>query len=135
MTRKKWKAAAVTAVVLLIAFSLFFIIGSKADKEAVEGDQAIVKVRGWDLEYTVSGRSLSTEDFEAIELGSSLDEIEEKLGKPDGWVGSGILWPFYVLEDNSAVELVFKNEDTCEELYAVFLYQGDEELILKKADD
>lgn len=72
--------------------------------------------------------------FWNIELGSSLDEIENKLGKPDGWVGGGTLLPVYVLEDNSAVELDFRNDETSEDLEAVYLYKEQKEFILKRDD-
>ncbi len=91
-----------------------------------------VKVAGWDMEYTISDRKLVKEDFENIELGSSLSEIEEKFGEPDGWAGSGILWPVYVLEDGSAVELVFKEITLCEDLESVYLYKDGEEFVLKE---
>lgn len=92
----------------------------------------VIRVDGWDMEYTISDRKLTVKDFENIEIGSSLAEIESRLGEPDGWVGGGILLPVYVLEDNSAVELVFKNDVTNEELETIYLYRGQEELILEK---
>ena len=107
------------------------IIGLIFIKNEIE-DKMIIRVAGWDMEYAPSGRRLVVEDFENIELGSSLDEIENKLGKPDGWVGGGILSPVYVLEDNSAVELVFGNDATDEDLEAIYLYIGRQEFILKK---
>lgn len=94
-------------------------------------DKTVIRIAGWDVEYIISDRSLGTEDFEDLELGSSLDDIEKKLGKPDGWVGSGILRPFYVLENKSAVELVFNNATANEDLAAIYLYKEDEEIVLK----
>ena len=102
------------------------------DNMGVNEDKRVIKVDGWDMEYTISERKLVVEDFADIEIGSSLDEIENKLGKPDGWVGGGILLPVYVLEDNSAVELVFKNDETNEDLEAIYLYKEQKEIVLKK---
>lgn len=65
-------------------------------------------------------------------LMNRIERIEEKFGEPDGWIGSGILWPVYVLEDGSAVELVFKGIMICEDLEAVYLYKGGEEFVLKE---
>lgn len=105
---------------------------TKRELNNKKGDKSIIRVAGWDMEYTPSDRELTVEDFENIELGSSLDEIEKKLGKPDGWVGGGILSPVYILEDNSAVELVFGNDAADEDLVAIYLYKEQQEFILKK---
>ena len=115
-----------TAIIIITIVELLFL------KNEIKEDKMIIRVAGWDMEYTPSDRRLVVEDFENIEFGSSLDEIEEKLGKPDGWVGGGILSPVYVLADNSAVELVFGNDATNEDLTAIYLYKEKQEFILKK---
>lgn len=91
-----------------------------------------IRVGGWDMEYAVSDRKLTVEDFENIPLGSSLDDIESQLGEPDGWVGSGILSPFYVLQDRSAVELIFEIKGPYENLVCMLLYKDQTELVLKE---
>lgn len=112
--------------------------GQKSDKTEIgsadgqRSDKMVIRVDGWDIEYTISDRKLTVEDFESIELGSSFAEIESKLGEPDGWVGSGILSPVYVLEDNSAVELIFANDATDEDLSAIYLYKEQKGSVLKK---
>lgn len=115
-----------TAVIIITIVELLFL------KNEIKENKMIIRVAGWDMEYTPSDRKLAVEDFESIEIGSSLDEIEDKLGKPDGWVGGGILSPVYVLEDNSAVELVFGNDATNEDLIAIYLYKEKQESILKR---
>lgn len=100
--------------------------------EKMKEEKMNIKVGGWDMEYTISDRQLTVGDFESIEPGSSLDEIERKFGKPDGWVGGGMLFPVYVLKDNSAVVLVFKNNDTYEELTAIYQYKDQREIVIKK---
>lgn len=119
-------------------FEIGRVDGQELDKMVIgrvdgqESDKMVIRVDGWDMEYTVSDRKLTVEDFECIELGSSLNEIESKLGEPDGWVGSGILSPVYVLEDNSAVELIFANDATDEDLSAIYLYKEQKGSVLKK---
>lgn len=93
-----------------------------------------VWVGGWDCEYTTFDRTLTLEDFESIQLGSSLDEIEGILGEPNGWTGSGILSPFYVLQDGSAVRLTFNVKGPYKDLSIIELYKGQEKTVLKKAD-
>lgn len=134
--RKKRITVIVLAVMILaigsfiaMNFMTKFEIGS-ADGQ--KSDKMVIRVDGWDMEYTVSDRKLTVEDFECIELGSSLNEIESKLGEPDGWVGSGILSPVYVLKDNSAVELIFAKDATDEDLSAIYLYKEQKESVLKK---
>ena len=115
-----------TGIIFITIISL--LIWANTGKET----KKTIQVAGWDMEYTISDRKLVKEDFEDIEPGSSLSEIEEKFGEPDGWAGSGILWPVYVLEDGSAVELVFGDITLCEDLEAMYLYKGGEEFVLKE---
>ena len=126
MIRKILKTMMLLVLIIIIIVGLY--IWANVGKET----KMTIKVAGWDMEYVISDRKLLKEDFENIELGSSLSEVEKKLGEPDGWVGSGILWPVYVLEDGSAVELVFWDITLCEDLEAVYLYKGGEEFVLKK---
>lgn len=119
-----------TAIIIMIFVIVGFIFFTNGTK-----DKMVIRVDGWDMEYTNSDRNLTVENFESIEVGSSLEEIENKLGKPDGWIGSGILSPVYVLEDNSAVELVFKNDVTNEDLGAIYLYKGEDEFKLNIIDE
>lgn len=147
--RKKRITVIVLAVMILaigsfisMNFMTKFEIGSadgqKSDKMVIgsadgqKSDKMVIRVDGWDMEYTISDRKLTVEDFESIELGSSLSEIESKLGEPDGWVGSGMLSPVYVLEDNSAVEMIFAKKATDEDLSAIYLYKEQKESVLKK---
>lgn len=118
------KKKSVVIIIVIIILIYFFQIREEADT-------MVIKVAGWDMEYTVSNRKLTIEDFESVEMGSSLNEIEKKFGKPDGWVGGGILLPVYILEDKSAVELVFNNDISYVDLEAIYLYKGESEFVLK----
>lgn len=124
MCKKKWKVM-LLLVILMIGGVLIWSNEGKKNKK-------VIRVGGWDMEYIVSDRELKLEDFENIEFGSSLREIEDKFGEPDGWTGSGIVRPVYVLKDGSAVELFFGNSAGCEDLEAVYHYKGEEEFVLKK---
>lgn len=117
----------VIITIIIVIIALLFVRQKK-----MEEDKMMIRVAGWDMEYNSSSRKLTIEDFESIELGSSLDEIENRLGKPDGWVGGGILSPVYILEDKTAVELIFENNVTDEDLEAIYLYKGNQEFLLKK---
>lgn len=125
MIKKKLKLLIMLIIFFIFVILLFWLNRKKEDK-------MVVRVDGWDMEYNISDRKLVVEDFENIEIGSSLDEIEAKLGKPDGWVGGGILSPVYVLEDSSAVELVFRNDVTNEDLDAIYLFKDKKRFVLKK---
>ena len=104
------------------------------DSKPLEDGKGIIRVGGWDVEYTISDRELTVQDFENIEIGSSLQEIADELGDPDGWTGSGILRPFYVLKDGSAVELIFEVPGVCENLRRMLLCQGQTETVLKESN-
>lgn len=117
---------------IIVALLFIMIPGLLIWLDRGKESKMMIRVAGWDMEYTVSDRELVLENFESIEFGSSLDEIEDKIGEPDGWVGAGILWPVYVLEDDSAVELVFGDSTVYEDLEAVYLYKGETEFVLKE---
>lgn len=135
MKEKRITVIALAVMILAIGSFIAMNFMTKFEIGSVDGqksDKMVIRVDGWDMEYTVSDRKLTVEDFESIELGSSFAEIESKLGEPDGWVGSGILSPVYVLEDNSAVELIFANDATDEDLSAIYLYKEQKGSVLKK---
>ena len=77
------------------------------------------------MKYIPQNRSLTVEDFQNIELGESIEEIEEKIGEPDGWIGCGILHPVYVLDDGRAVACYFSHLYTCEDLEELIVYKGN----------
>lgn len=136
MREKRIAVIVLAAMILAIGSFIAMYFMTKFEIGSADGqksDKMVIRVDGWDMEYTVSDRKLTVEDFESIELGSSLNEIESKLGKPDGWVGSGILSPVYVLKDKSAVELVFAKDATDEDLSAIYLYKEQKESVLKKS--
>lgn len=134
---EKKRITVIVLAVMILAIGSFIAMNfmTKFEIGSADGqmsDKMVIRVDGWDMEYTVSDRKLAVEDFECIELGSSLNEIESTLGEPDGWVGSGMLSPVYVLDDNSAVELIFVNKAIYEDLSAIYLYKEQKESVLKK---
>jgi hypothetical protein len=53
--------------------------------------------------YKYIERELYISDFADIEVGYVYDGIVELLGEPNGWIGSGFLYPYYQLVDSSCV--------------------------------
>lgn len=125
---KTRKEISMIYIVILVIMTTF----AGCTREYCEDGITVIGVAGWELEYTASDRTLTVEDFEDIELGSSLDEIQDMLGEPDGWVGAGILSPVYVLADRSAVELVFADDATDEDLEGIYHYKEEAETVIKK---
>ena len=80
-------------VILSVIFINLWIKGKK--KENV-----IINVEGFEIEYNQTSRKMG--DIEDIELGSSIQEISDKLGEPDAWIGCGTVCPVYFLENNKA---------------------------------
>lgn len=72
--------------------------------------------------------------MEDIKLGSSIQEISNKLGEPDTWIGSGMLRPVYFLEDNKVVVFHFEYPAVCEDLRRVVLISenGESQIIKEK---
>ena len=60
-------------------------------------------------------------DIEDIELGNSIQEISDKLGEPDAWIGCGTVCPVYFLENNKIVVFYFNYRAVCEDLNQVIL--------------
>ena len=56
-------------------------------------------VRNIETIYTYYDRSLSVGDFEQFDYDTTYEEMVECLGEPNGWVGSGIMRPYYELDD------------------------------------
>lgn len=63
-----------------------------------EKERKIFRVEGFEIEYELTGRKITMEDIDDINLGSSIQEISNKLGEPDAWIGSGMLRPVYFLK-------------------------------------
>lgn len=106
------------SIIVIAGFIIFFIL----NKNEEETKKKIIRVDGFDMEYTITERKLKIEEFNILELGSSLDEIENILGAPDGWIGSGILRPVYVLENENTVVCYFLYPHTCEELKKIEVF-------------
>ncbi len=124
--RKKILLCILTVIALNAIFLLLWF-GRQEKKEIM------IKVDGFEVVYHVMNRDITIEDFREIELGSSLNEIAEKVGEPDTWIGCGMLWPVYFLEGNKAVALHFKYPDVCEDLWIIELYdENGESQIIKE---
>lgn len=106
---------------------IIYWFGRKGEKDM------IIKVEGFEVEYSVTDKEITIEDFNEIELGSSIYEIRDKLGEPDAWIGSGMLRPVYFLENNKVVVLHFLYPAACENLRQVVLVnENGESQIIKE---
>ncbi|MDE6531198.1 MAG: hypothetical protein K2K96_10605 [Lachnospiraceae bacterium] len=117
----------ILTVIALNAILLLLWFGRQEKKEMM------INVDGFEVVYNVTNRVLTIEDFREIELGSSLNEIVEKVGEPDTWIGCGMLWPVYFLEGNKAVALHFVYPEVCENLWIIELYdENGESQVIKE---
>lgn len=123
--------------VLVIGIIILFLSGCEAvrpNNTMNKGTNTMeICVNGFNMKYVPQDRNLTIDDFQNIELGESIDEIREKIGEPDGWVGSGILQPVYILEDRRAVLCHFSLLYSCEDLKELIVYNGSNiDCILKE---
>ena len=81
------------------------------------GKKKNISVEGFEIEYNQTSRKM--EDIEDIELGSSIQEISDKLGEPDAWIGCGTA--VYFLENNKVAVFYFNYRAVCEDLNQVIL--------------
>lgn len=95
------------------------------------GKKKNISVEGFEIEYNQTSRKM--EDIEDIELGSSIQEIINKLGEPDAWTGSGMTRPVYFLENKKVVVFHFNYPAVCEDLKQVVLVSGNgKEQVIKE---
>lgn len=116
---------------------MFLIIGCtnnlKGEKN-MEDENKIIKVYNFDVEYKESGQKLTVDNFLELEFGISLNEVEKKIGEPNGWIGAGILAPYYSVDDGKYAILRFKNPITYENLQRIELVNDSkvlEEIVLE----
>lgn len=95
-------------------------------------EKRIIRVEGFEIEYNQTDRKM--EDIEDIGLGCSIQEISDKLGEPDTWIGCGMLRPVYFLENNKVVVFHFNYPAACEDLRQVVLISdnGENQIIKEK---
>ncbi len=95
-------------------------------------EKKIICVEGFEIEYNQTDRKM--EDIEDIGLGCSIQEISDKLGEPDTWIGCGMLRPVYFLENNKVVVFHFNYPAACEDLRQVVLISdnGENQIIKEK---
>lgn len=95
-------------------------------------EKKIIRVEGFEIEYNQTDRKM--EDIEDIGLGCSIQEISDKLGEPDTWIGCGMLRPVYFLENNKVVVFHFNYPAACEDLRQVVLISdnGENQIIKEK---
>ena len=112
------------------ALDYFNYINDTYEQPCIE--KRIISVDGFEVEYNQTSRKV--DDIKDIELGSSIQEISDKLGEPDTWIGSGILRPVYFLENNKVVVFHFNYPTACKDLRQVVLISdnGEEQIIKEK---
>ena len=96
-------------------------------------DKNVITVNRVDWKYEEDKISVSVDDLNNLQIGDDLDNIEDKIGQPDTWTGSGILWPVYFLKDRQYVVLTF-DANSYKGLNKVILYDssGRETVIKSK---
>ncbi|MDR2599577.1 MAG: hypothetical protein LBC73_04805 [Oscillospiraceae bacterium] len=107
----------IVTIVCLLSVAILYVFLIRENKE--EGVSTMIKVYNFDVEYKESNLELSEEFFLNIESGSSLIELTESLGEPNGWIGTGILAPYYSIGSGKYVILRFSNPIMCEDLQRI----------------
>lgn len=127
MVKEKRKYIIIVVIIVMVAILNVIFISLR-----IRGKEKIIHVDGFEIEYSQTSRKM--EDIEDIELGSSIQEISDKLGEPDTWIGSGMLRPVYFLENNKVVVFHFNYPAVCEDLRQVELISenGESQIIKEK---
>ncbi len=124
MTNKKM---ILFAVLIMVGLGIIYLLFSRGRNKMV------IDVEGFEVEYTSTGRKLTIEDIYDIELKNSAYDINDRLGEPDAWIGSGMPRPVYFLKDNKVVVFHFKYPAALEELIKIVLInENGESQIIKE---
>lgn len=124
MTNKKM---ILFAVLIMVGLGIIYLLFSRGRNKMV------IDVEGFEVEYTSTGRKLTIEDIYDIELKNSAYDINDRLGEPDAWIGSGMPRPVYFLKDNKVVVFHFKYPAALEELIRIVLInENGESQIIKE---
>lgn len=124
MTNKK---IMMLVVLIMVGLGILFLLSSREEKNM------FIDVEGFEIEYTSTSRELTIEDIDDIELKSSAHDIDNRLGEPDAWIGSGMPRPVYFLKDNKVVVFHFKYPAALEELIRIVLInENGESQIIKE---
>lgn len=120
----------------IIVFLVFIIIGLSVVfihlKTVKKESNMIINVENFDVEYDATGRKVSIDDINSIDLGSSIYEISEELGEPNTWIGSGLLRPVYFLEGNKVAVFHFKYPRNCKDLKQIVVVNEYGEMQIMK---
>lgn len=65
----------------------------------------MIKVMGILAPYKCFDREVYDDYFRSLKKGTSLENIINDVGEPNGWFGSGIVRPYYEVEDDKLVVL------------------------------
>lgn len=102
--------------------------------------EVLAMVEGNEEDYEDIDRVLTKADFMNIELGSTMEEIEEQIGKPNGWIGSGIPCPYYsikrdLLKKQQYVILIIRPVDGASRLKKMILVDDSKKLEVLKSTE
>jgi hypothetical protein len=85
----------------------------------VTNEDGTVTILNSDVKYKAIDRELTVEDFRNLQPGCSFDEVEALIGEPNGWLGSGILSPYYYVGNGEFAILRFRHPPMIEDLKGV----------------
>lgn len=124
MNKWKWLYLFGLAVIITILLLVSILFNKKEKKMTII-------IEGFEVNYSENDIHVTDEQLKNIELGCSMEQIEELLGEPNAWIGGGILRPVYFLKNQEVIVLHFKNPMICEDLKELVVYNsyGDSNVV------
>lgn len=115
------KRVAAAVMIALTCFALLSGCPANRANESKQSENTInVNGEGGNIVASPYERFFKLSDFSEIYEGMSGDEIKKRLGEPSAFVGSGICWDRYALEDGGFVDILIRNgKSTCSEIRIV----------------
>lgn len=114
---------------VLVFISIVIIslaIENKNLKESKNMGTKVTMVGNMLASYEYIDRSISVDYFYNLDVNTTYEKIENEIGKPNGAIGSGIIIPYYKVEDQYVVIWFASDEDgTYTNILKMRLYTSD----------
>ena len=104
----------ITIAIFVLSIGVLSVASRISNNE--KGVVVMKAVNNFDVECKEIDRKLTKEDLLIIEFGSSFESIEVQIGEPNGWIGSGVLAPYYCVGKEKYAIFRFNNPFIYEDL-------------------
>lgn len=110
MYRVKKNVKCIIAILIVLFIVIVFCIINELSRRG-RNDMKMVQVGGLMATWEYIEREIDLEYFYQLDNTTTYEQIEEEIGKPNGYRGSGLVLPYYQINKNSFVVLTFSLDE------------------------